>query len=166
MQAEDDGPISQDWDPSEQKVVALTNGARVHHGLPSFAANPALTAAARKQDKHCADAGRLSQTLGGSLGPRVKAESYRYRSGGENLFTRRPEDNTVVNGRLHSPGHRRNIPDARYRTQVSVPFGAAAFHTPVLDTVANSPSIFEDEMMMSSVSIEAGAYAEWGQGDE
>ncbi|MEU2717749.1 CAP domain-containing protein [Streptomyces sp. NPDC007205] len=93
------------------EVVALTNAERGRAGLPPLAVDPLLTAAAQA---HCAD--MVARDFydhtcpdGSQPWDRARAAGSRRRTIGENIACGQRSPAEVVDGWMHSPGHRANI---------------------------------------------------------
>lgn len=93
------------------EVVALTNAERGRAGLPPLATDPLLTAAAQA---HCAD--MVARDFYDHTSPdgsqpwdRARAAGSRRRTIGENIACGQRSPAEVVDGWMHSPGHRANI---------------------------------------------------------
>lgn len=104
--------------PTEGKVIKLVNKKRTSHGCNALHLNKALRRAARRHSNKMGAALSLSHQLPGepALGRRVSNAGYRgWTRIGENIAYGYPTPRSVVNGWMHSPPHRRNILDCRYK---------------------------------------------------
>lgn len=147
---EDDRQVLETDEDLESKLLDLTNEVRVQNGRTPLRHNSALAAAARKQAKRCADAGKLSHDLGGPLGTRVKAEGYRFAVVGENLAKRFPPADNILKGWLNSPGHKRNLLGSKFtETGVGITkvgrfaYACAIYAKPLRAGLEDDPTVLE-----------------------
>ena len=114
----DDEPAHQPAEVTElAEVLALTNAARVEHGLVPLTAEPRLAEAARRHNDDMVARGFFAHESpeGGTVADRVRATGYGYRLVAENIAAGQRTPAEVVQGWLDSPGHRRNILTAEAR---------------------------------------------------
>jgi len=110
-------------------IVAYTNAERTKQGLPSLRVNTSLTssAEAKLQDMFTHQYFEHVSPAGQSVSDLVRASGYDYIVTGENLalgiFS---GDDQVVAAWMASPGHKRNILDARYQ-DVGVAVGQGVY---------------------------------------
>lgn len=94
-------------------VVQLTNAERSKAGLPALRSNARLTEAAQLHADQMARAGRLDHVLSGGQYPRpqdrLAAAGYEWSAYAENIAMGQPSAAAVVDGWMHSSGHRNNI---------------------------------------------------------
>lgn len=107
--------------PARQEVVAATNAERARHRLAPLTVDARLTAAAQA---HTADMLRRGffahqNPDGAQVWDRALAAGYAYRKVAENIAAGQRTAAEVVDGWMHSPGHRRNILDPEL-TQIGV----------------------------------------------
>ncbi len=104
-----------------REVITLTNAERRAHGCRNLRKNPALSKAAQRHTTRMADAGRggtLSHQLPGeaSFGTRFTRAGYRgWTLIGENVAKASATPAAVLDAWMHSPPHRANILECRYR---------------------------------------------------
>ncbi|MFJ1705931.1 CAP domain-containing protein [Kitasatospora sp. NPDC088346] len=94
-----------------QQVLDLTNVQRAQNGCGPLAANDKLRAAAQGHSDDMAARNFFEHTNpdGAGLGNRVDAVGYRWGGLGENIARGQQNPADVVDGWMHSPGHRANI---------------------------------------------------------
>lgn len=90
--------------------VTRHNTIRQHHGLHSLRRDPVLMRLARQRALHIQRTGVFAHA---SLKPVLRAGNYRLV--GENLAMGYSSKAAVMRAWMHSPGHRHNILEARYR---------------------------------------------------
>ena len=110
-------------------VLDRLNAQRASHGLPALTSNAKLAAAAHTHNVKMADANQLSHQLPGesSLGARISAAGYAWRSVGENIAwnSNRSQagvlalQDSMYNETPPNDGHRRNILSSSY-TEVGI----------------------------------------------
>lgn len=113
------------------RVIALTNAQRAAAGLSPVSANGALTAAAAAHSKDQAAHNTMTHTgsNGSTLGQRITAAGFGWRTIGENVAMGYGSADSVMNGWMNSPGHRANILKADF-TSIGVAVAYAADGTP------------------------------------
>jgi uncharacterized protein YkwD len=99
------------------RVLALVNANRRRGGCRPLSLDRRLTAAA---DEHASEMAHRRYFAhespdGAGAGDRVRDAGYRWSRYGENIARGPDSASEVVNGWMHSPGHRRNIMDCRLR---------------------------------------------------
>lgn len=95
-----------------QQVVDLTNRERARVNLPLLTVNATLTASAQWMARDLATYNYFAHEdhTGRSIDRRLPDFGYTdYRAIGENIAAGQPTPAAVVNGWMHSPGHRANI---------------------------------------------------------
>src|SRR5208337_1995376 len=109
--------------PVEQAIVDLTNQERQSAGPPTLAVNAQLVQAAQIHATNMARLDRLSHILPGTSLPtpedRLSYVGYSYSSWGENIAYNYRDASDVVDGWMHSPGHRANMLSPNY-TEIGV----------------------------------------------
>lgn len=113
------------------RVIALTNAQRAAAGLSPVSANGALTAAAAAHSKDQAVNNKMTHTgsNGSTLGQRVSAAGFAWRTIGENVAMGYGSADSVMNGWMNSPGHRANILKPEF-TSIGVAVAYAADGSP------------------------------------
>jgi uncharacterized protein YkwD len=112
--------------PDEQEVLRLANAEREGLGLPPLKLNAALCRAAREHSQNMARQNVLSHALDGrSFGDRLRATGCPCGEMGENCAQGAPQPAHAVEMWLHSPGHRGNMLNPRYR-ETGIGIGASA----------------------------------------
>lgn len=101
----------------EAEVLALVNKERAAKGCPALVMNPKLQAAAQG---HAAAMSKQNffghqSKNGASVGRRVSAQGYKWRSVGENISMGWPTAQKAVSQWMASSGHRKNILDCRFK---------------------------------------------------
>ncbi|WP_229074441.1 CAP domain-containing protein [Actinoplanes sp. DH11] len=98
------------------EVVRLVNAERQKAGCSGLESESRLDAAAQKHSELQAEQNSMSHQLPGeaSMGDRVTAEGYRWRSVGENVAAGYPSAASVMDGWMNSPGHKANILNCGY----------------------------------------------------
>lgn len=93
------------------EVLSLVNAERAKAGCAALTSESHLVAAAQKHTDLQADQNTMSHQLPGeaSMGDRVTAAGYRWRSVGENVAAGYPSAASVMDGWMNSPGHKANI---------------------------------------------------------
>jgi uncharacterized protein YkwD len=101
----------------ESAVLSLTNAERAKVGCQPLRSNSPLTKAARRHSQFMADTGRHGHDgIGdGSMQSRIDAVGYRWRGIGENIAWGYRTAAAVMDGWMHSSGHRANILNCAYR---------------------------------------------------
>ncbi|MEV7793284.1 CAP domain-containing protein [Streptomyces sp. NPDC087512] len=115
-------PLTPDGlDRATGKVVALTNRERARAGLPALAADPRLAAAAQahSSDMVARDFYAHTDPDGGGPWDRAVAAGATVGTVGENIACGQRSPAEVVEGWMHSPGHRANILTAGF-TRIGV----------------------------------------------
>ena len=95
-----------------KRVFDLTNIERSKAGLPPLTFNSKLTAAAQKHSQNMAMQDFFDHR---QLVERVRAEGYQYSRIGENISAGQSTPESVVQGWMNSPGHRKNILNSQFR---------------------------------------------------
>lgn len=90
-------------------LLRLHNRNRGDQGVPPLKINNKLSAAAQAYAEFLANSGKFGHTIKGTPGSRAKAQGYHYHAIGENIAAGQPSPKVVVNGWMHSKGHRENI---------------------------------------------------------
>jgi uncharacterized protein YkwD len=98
-------------DPVIQQLLDAHNAERQKVGLQPLRLNIALIRAATKHCTWMAQTGTMSHTGegGSTVGERITAEGYLWRSCGENIAQGQRSVTEVVTAWMNSPGHRANI---------------------------------------------------------
>lgn len=106
-----DNPDPLPQDPELARLLSLHNRARGDAGAAPVRTHDALTRAAQGHAQWMADNRRMSHTgaNGSSFWTRAKAAGYNGRGGGENIAAGYATPEAVIDGWLHSSGHKRNI---------------------------------------------------------
>ena len=104
----------------EERTEREVNRIRSEHGLPALTTLPALRDVARRHSEDMARRGFFDHASpeGSTAGDRVLAFGLPYRMVGENIGKSMEMEDpvvTIVDGWLHSPGHRANLLHPRYR---------------------------------------------------
>src|SRR5438105_4725814 len=96
---------------AEEAVVEVMNRERAAHGLQALRVNVQLSLAAQDRINDLFSKHYFNHVSPDGMQPFVWAEQrgYNYRTIGENLATGYPNATAVVDGWMHSPGHRANI---------------------------------------------------------
>lgn len=114
-------------DPLIQRLLSETNAERAAHGLAPLTLNLELCSAAMWKAK---DQVGLSldhtDTLGREIGQRALDFGYMWSQCGENIASGQLSPEQVVQGWMHSPGHRANILTAEF---IEIGFGYFQPHT-------------------------------------
>ena len=95
-----------------KRVLDLTNIERSKVGLAPLTFNSQLAAAAQKHSKNMAIHDFFDHR---QMAERVKAEGYQYSQVGENISAGQSTPESVVQGWMNSPGHRKNILNSGFR---------------------------------------------------
>lgn len=113
------------------RVIALTNAQRAAAGVGPLSASGALTAAAAAHSKDQAVNNKMTHTgsNGSTLGQRVSAAGFAWRTIGENVAMGYGSADSVMNGWMNSAGHRANILKADF-TSIGVAVAYSADGTP------------------------------------
>lgn len=92
-------------------LILAHNVRRSKAGLPPLFENPKLDAAAQGHARDMADRRKMSHRGGdgSSAFDRIDRQSYRFRLAGENVAFGFDDVESVMDGWMKSPGHRRNI---------------------------------------------------------
>lgn len=97
----------------ESRIFALVNAERRQRGLKELAWNPRLDQAAKLHARSMATYRKMSHVIPESRFPtlthRAQHVSYPYSMIAENIALGYPDAESVVEGWMKSPGHRRNI---------------------------------------------------------
>ncbi|WP_093850591.1 CAP domain-containing protein [Streptomyces pini] len=98
-------------DDAAARVVELVNSERAKAGCAPLKANEKLTAAARAHSQDMADHRNMSHTGSDGSGPgdRIERAGYEWRTYGENVAYGYRTPESVMDGWMSSPGHKRNI---------------------------------------------------------
>ena len=102
-------------DPDERVTLCLLNAERARHGLTRLRRNAALDRAARRHAKDMVERDYFAHEAPDGTGPHQRILRAGYvdpRLTGENLAFGEREagaPSSIVDGWMHSPGHRRNI---------------------------------------------------------
>ncbi|GAA3117895.1 CAP domain-containing protein [Streptomyces echinatus] len=99
------------------KVVALVNKERAKAGCRALKVNAKLTKAAQNHSKDQSVHHRMSHTGsdGSNPGQRITRAGYRWRGYGENVAYGYGTPAKVMNGWMHSPGHKANILNCSFK---------------------------------------------------
>lgn len=95
-----------------KRVLDLTNIERSKAGFPLLTFNSKLAAAAQKHSQNMAMQDFFDHR---HLVERVQAEGYQYSRIGENISAGQSTPESVVQGWMNSPGHRKNILNSQFR---------------------------------------------------
>jgi uncharacterized protein YkwD len=100
-----------------QRIVELINARRREAGLGPLTIHQTLASCAQKYSEVLAAQSNISHTGpdGSNPGDRLRRCGYRWRSYGENLAAGQSSAEEVVAAWMASPGHRRNILNAKVR---------------------------------------------------
>ncbi|MFP8904373.1 CAP domain-containing protein [Streptomyces atacamensis] len=98
-------------DDAAARVVELVNSERSKAGCAPVKANEKLAEAARAHSRDMADHRNMSHTGSDGSGPgdRITRAGYEWRTYGENVAYGYRTPESVMNGWMSSPGHKRNI---------------------------------------------------------
>ncbi|MCI0382882.1 CAP domain-containing protein [Streptomyces sp. CNQ085] len=98
-------------DDAAARVVELVNSERAKAGCAPLKVNEKLTEAARAHSKDMAGHRNMSHTGSDGSGPgdRIERAGYQWRAYGENVAHGYQTPESVMDGWMSSPGHRRNI---------------------------------------------------------
>ena len=100
-------------EPSDvvDRVVEAHNARRAKAGLSLLTLNPELETAAAEHARDMADRRKMAHKGGDGSSPfeRMKRQGYRFRTAAENVAFGFDDVESVMAGRMRSPGHRRNI---------------------------------------------------------
>lgn len=105
-----------------EKLLDLHNAQRSKEGAPPLRIDPKLTAAAQAYAEFLARTGKFSHNADGGPGSRIKENGYKGGAYGENIARGQRSPDSVVDGWMHSEGHRKNILNKSYH---DVGFGYA-----------------------------------------
>ncbi|MCG3043377.1 CAP domain-containing protein, partial [Streptomyces sp. S1A] len=96
---------------AEARVVELVNSERARAGCAPLKVNEKLTEAARAHSQDMADHRNMSHTGSDGSGPgdRIERAGYEWRTYGENVAHGYRTPESVMDGWMSSPGHKRNI---------------------------------------------------------
>ncbi|MBN3929882.1 CAP domain-containing protein [Streptomyces verrucosisporus] len=96
---------------AEARVVELVNSERAKAGCAPLKVNEKLTEAARTHSQDMADHRNMSHTGSDGSGPgdRIERAGYEWRTYGENVAHGYRTPESVMDGWMSSPGHKRNI---------------------------------------------------------
>ncbi len=105
------------------EVVALVNAERARVGAGPLTLEPRLTLAAQRHSEDMAANSYMDHVSldGRTMSDRGTAAGYRYRALGENVAAGQQSPAEVMDGWMHSPGHRTNILNGEF-TQIGVGF--------------------------------------------
>jgi uncharacterized protein YkwD len=97
-------------------VVDAMNAERATHGLAPLHIDPKLVAAASDRLSDMFDGHYFAHRSPTGLQPWqwVEQEGYSYHDAGENLAVGYPSASSIVDGWMHSPGHRANVLGGQY----------------------------------------------------
>jgi len=100
-----------DLETIRERLLSLHNEARVDEKLKKLEVSPKLREAAQKHAEEMAERGEMTHEGkdGSTPAERIKAEGYRYRRCGENIAFGRFSPQSVMDGWLDSPPHKKNI---------------------------------------------------------
>ncbi len=100
----------------EGQILNLVNAERAAAGCGALVLNGTLNAVAdaHSEDMAANDFFDHTNLRGESPFDRISAAGYGYRTAGENIAVGYPDAQTVMDGWMNSPGHRRNILDCGY----------------------------------------------------
>lgn len=101
----------------EKPLLALHNAIRSGRGLKLLAWNERLAVAAMGHAQWMHDSGKISHTQPGGVGPgdRIRREGYGARAWGENIAAGYDSEQVVMDGWMHSSGHRANILGSQFQ---------------------------------------------------
>ena len=110
-------PVDRPTTAFEAAIVNAMNRERVAHGLAPLDVNVRLEAAADDRIADMLDKRYFSHVSPDGIQPWnwVDQRGYNYREVGENLALGYRSADSIVDGWMHSPGHRANILGARFR---------------------------------------------------
>jgi uncharacterized protein YkwD len=113
------------------EVLRLVNVERQKAGCGDLDRESRLEAAAQKHSELQAEKNSMSHQLPGeaSMGDRVTAEGYRWRSVAENVAAGYPTAAAVMTGWMNSPGHKANILNCGYE-EIGVGLAKSSSGTP------------------------------------
>jgi uncharacterized protein YkwD len=96
---------------SNASLIRAHNARRAKAGLPPLFENSQLDTAAEGHARDMAERRKMSHRGGDGSSPfdRIDRQGYRYRSAGENVAAGFDDVDSVMDGWMKSPGHRRNI---------------------------------------------------------
>lgn len=145
------------------QLLALHNAQRRSLGRDALVLDSRLTTAALQHAGAMASANNLSHSLQGrSVGDRIVAQGYRYRTAGENIARGQRTVAQVMHGWMNSPGHRANIVKQEY-THVGFgmatnsrtgPYWCAVFASPMsIQRNSGKPSTPFETMLQREVAI-------------
>jgi uncharacterized protein YkwD len=100
-------------------AASLISAYRDAHGLGPVGVDSALTDAASVQAHAMGERDRMSHNVGGSLPNRLSRVGYDWEAAAENLGAGYASLDAAVDGWKRSPGHRKNLVNARV-TQIGV----------------------------------------------
>ncbi len=104
--------------PVQQSILDLSNAARENSDLGRLSFSTELNAAAQRHANDLANGAQFSHTGsdGSSMKDRIQDSGYKYWSIAENIYYQSPRNRPerAVQGWLKSPGHRRNLLNARF----------------------------------------------------
>ena len=123
---------------AEQRVLTLHNHARTRHGLKALCVHPDLTQAARAHSQEMLDKDYMAHDSFNGESVKHRSERFGYTFGGysyywygENIACgcgSRGSPGSIFDGWMHSPGHRSNILNKRYR-QIGIGVRGGSFKT-------------------------------------
>ncbi len=109
-------------------LLQLTNQERSRARLGNLSLNSELSKAAQRHADDMARSGKFSHrgSNGSTMGDRIRATNYRYRTVGENLFMQAPRNQpaVAVKGWMESDGHRENILNGQF-TEIGLGYASA-----------------------------------------
>lgn len=113
--------------PVQQSILDLSNSARQQSKLGTLRFSTQLNAAAQRHANDLAQGAKFSHTGsdGSTMKDRVVDSGYKYWSIAENIYYQAPRNQPerAVQGWLKSPGHRRNLLNARF-TEMGVGYAS------------------------------------------
>lgn len=113
--------------PVQQSILDLSNAAREESNLGSLSFSAQLNAAAQRHANDLASGAKFSHTGsdGSTMKDRVQDSGYDYWTIAENIYYQSPRNRPerAVQGWLKSPGHRRNLLNARF-TEMGVGYAS------------------------------------------
>lgn len=110
-------PLERPTTAFEAAIVSAMNRERVAHGLTPLDVNVRLEAAADDRIADMFEKRYFSHVSPDGIQPWswVDERGYSYREVGENLALGYPSADSIVDGWMHSPGHRANVLGAHFR---------------------------------------------------
>lgn len=126
-----DEQVSTGQSSMTSQVVSLVNSERAAQGLTALQSDSELAKIAQQKAEDMAENQYFSHTspIYGSAFDMLKAAGYSYKSAGENIAMGQKSAASVMDGWMHSSGHRANILDASYE-KIGVGYAVSAAGTP------------------------------------